>query len=475
MTKTREEPPLRSPIPFRTGSNGEFMPREATDQDHRAEERYQRVVDDNARKLGVSRRQFIESSCGTAAALLVINQVYGCGDNYKIDPNAAIDADTACHALAGDQFIFDVQTHHVDPAGSWRHGSWELAFDTFPEAACGEMDKMVCYDREHYIREMFINSDTDIAVLSAVPAQDSLQPLTRQETADTRNIIDALQGSPRLLIHGLVLPQNGQAELDGMQNLKETLNISAWKSYTQFGGWRFTDPAGIAFVEQALALDTDIICTHKGLTLFGLDPAFASAADIGPAVKMFPTMRFVVYHSGFELDNVEGPYDPTSKVGVDTLIKTILDNDIPPGSNLYAEIGSTWRNVMTSPAQAQHVIGKLLKYVGEDRLLWGTDSIWYGSPQDQIDAFRTFQISTEFQETYGYPTLTDAIKAKIFGLSAAGLYGVDPAATRCAIANDDIAKAKRERERPAARLRGYGPRSRREFLSFMRLRDGQPG
>jgi len=260
MTKTREEPPLRSPIPFRTGSNGEFMPRPPSEQDHRAEERYRRVVDDNARKLGISRRQFIESSCGTAAALLVINQVYGCGDNYNIDPNAAIDADTACHALAGDQFIFDVQTHHVDPSGPWRHGSWELAFDTFPQAGCGETDKMVCYDREHYIREMFINSDTDIAVLSAVPAQDSLQPLTRQETADTRNIIDALQGSPRLLIHGLVLPQNGQAELDGMQNLKETLGISAWKSYTQFGGWRFTDPAGIAFVEQALALDTDIIC-----------------------------------------------------------------------------------------------------------------------------------------------------------------------------------------------------------------------
>ncbi len=475
MKKTIEEPPLASPIPFRTGSNGEFVPREATERDHRAEAAYRRLVDDNSRKLGVSRRKFIESSCGTAAALFVINQVYGCGDNYKVNAESTIDAGAACQALAGDQFIFDVQTHHVDPTGSWRHGTWELAFDTFPEAMCGESDKMVCFDREHYIREMFINSETAMAVLTAVPAQESMQPLTRQETAQTKAIIDALQGSPRLLVHGLVLPQNGQAELDGMQNLKETLGIAAWKSYTQFGDWRFTDPIGIAFVEQALALDVNIICTHKGLSLFGLDPSFANAADIGPACKMFPDMRFVVYHSGYELDNTEGPYNPAATTGVDTLITTVLANGLGPTSNLYAEIGSTWRNVMTSPTEAQHVIGKLLKHLGEDRLLWGTDSIWYGSPQDQIDAFRTFQISEEFQETYGYPPLTDAIKAKVFGLTAANLYGIDPAATRCAISNDELSMARRDTDRPTRRMKSYGPQSRREFFSFLEQRDGLPG
>ena len=475
MKKSQPESPLRSPIPFRTGSNGEFAPRAPTDRDARAEEAYRRIVDTNARRLGVSRRQFIESSCGTAAALLVINSVYGCGDNYKVDTDAAIDDAKACQVLGGNEFIFDVQTHHVNPAGSWRHGSWELALDTFPEAGCGDPDKMVCFDREHYIREMFINSDTSIAVLSAVPAQDSMQPLTRQETVETRNIIDALQGSPRLLIHGLVLPNQGQAELDGMQNLKETLKVSAWKSYTQFGGWKFTDPVGIAFVEQALALDTHIICTHKGLTLFGLDPAFASAADIGPVAKMFPAMNFVVYHSGYEIDHPEGPYDPTSMKGIDTLIKAVLDNNLPPGSNVYAELGSTWRDVMTSPVEAQHVVGKLLKYFGPDRILWGTDSIWYGSPQDQIAAFRTFTIPDQLQEQYGYPALTDDIKAKIFGLNAAELYGIDPAATRCAIAEDDISRIKREQERPALRLRDYGPRTRRELFSFLRERDGAPG
>ena len=77
------------------------------------------------------------------------------------------------------------------------------------------------------------------------------------------------------------------------------------------------------------------------------------------------------------------------------------------------------------------VIGKLLKHVGPDNILWGTDSIWYGSPQDQIESFRAFEISEELQERYGYPALTPEVKRKIFGLNAAALHGLDPKAGAC--------------------------------------------
>ena len=66
---------------------------------------------------------------------------------------------------------------------------------------------------------------------------------------------------------------------------------------------------------------------------------------------------------------------------------------------------------MRDPSGAAHTLGKLLRYLGPDRLLWGTDSIWYGSPQDQIQGFRTFQISDEFQDCHGYPKLTADLKA----------------------------------------------------------------
>ena len=81
---------------------------------------------------------------------------------------------------------------------------------------------------------------------------------------------------------------------------------------------------------------------------------------------------------------------------------------------------------MGDPTQAAHVLGKLLAQFGEDNVVWGTDSIWYGSPQDQIEAFRAFQITEEFQERFGYPALTPAIKAKILGATSARLYGVEP-------------------------------------------------
>ena len=127
---------------------------------------------------------------------------------------------------------------------------------------------------------------------------------------------------------------------------------------------------------------------------------------------------------------------------------------------------------------AAHVLGKLLLHLGEDRVLWGTDSIWYGSPQDQIDAFRMFQIPENMQEEFGYPALTSEIKAKILGLNAAAVYDIDVDATRCAIAEDDIAEiALNVAHDPALQRPTYrpvGPQTRREFMRYLKLHDGQP-
>jgi hypothetical protein len=99
-----------------------------------------------------------------------------------------------------------------------------------------------------------------------------------------------------------------------------------------------------------------------------------------------------------------------------------VDNGIGKGGNVYAELGSTWRSVMSDPTQAAHVLGKLLKQFGADNVVWGTDSIWYGSPQDQIQAFRAFEITKELQEQYGYPALTQQVKEKILGKNSAKIY-----------------------------------------------------
>jgi hypothetical protein len=121
------------------------------------------------------------------------------------------------------------------------------------------------------------------------------------------------------------------------------------------------------------------------------------------------------------------------------------------------------------------LIGKLVKYMGEDRICWGTDTIWHGSPQDQIQAFRTFQISKEFQDRFGYPEITKETKEKIFGLNAAVPYKVDVAKVRRAVIEDAAARFKAEyRERPNPGFATYGPKTRREFLSLLKERNGLP-
>jgi predicted TIM-barrel fold metal-dependent hydrolase len=148
-----------------------------------------------------------------------------------------------------------------------------------------------------------------------------------------------------------------------------------------------------------------------------------------------------VYHSGYQPDPSikEQAYqpDPAEHFGVDRLVASLAQAGIHPGANVYAELGSTWFMVMRSPVEAAHVLGKLLKAVGEDRIVWGTDSIWYGPPQFMIDAFRAFQIPPWMQAEYGYPALTREIKRKILSTNAAPLYGVDLDAARAARASAD--------------------------------------
>ena len=115
---------------------------------------------------------------------------------------------------------------------------------------------------------------------------------------------------------------------------------------------------------------------------------------------------------------------------------------------MYAELGSTWRNLMGDPDQAAHLLGKLIAALGPSNVLWGTDSIWYGSPQDQIEAFRAFEITAEAQERFGYAALTPDVKAGILAGNAARLYRIDPAAAPCGASAEDRAGPPRRPAEP---------------------------
>ena len=171
-----------------------------------------------------------------------------------------------------------------------------------------------------------------------------------------------------------------------------------------------------------------------------------------------------MYHSGFESGVTEGPYDPSGR-GVDRLVASLRSAGVTPGANVYAELGSTWWNLMRDPTQAAHVLGKLLVAVGTDNVLWGTDSLWYGSPQDQIQAFRAFEIATELQERHGYPALTAELKRKILGRNALALYAIEPPDAEVRVRPPRAGEAPRDRRRRVPYVR---PGDRRELRALLR-------
>lgn len=465
------------PVKLDATTNGEFapvpLPRSCVLANALARERAER----NARRLGLPRRRFLVSACGAATTFLALNEANARagrrGGFYDLPPDAALEPALAEAKLGGDELVFDVQGHHVAPERPWRARSdfWNRTVRGFPFADCGLPDPIDCFSARQFVKEVFVDSDTAMAVLSFVPEPDrDAAPLRIEEAAATRALVESMHGTGRLLLHGPVQP-NVPGELDRMEELATRWKVAAWKTYTQYGpdgrGYRLDDErAGVPFVEKARALGVRVICIHKGFPLPGMQDEHSLCADVGAVAKRFPDVHFIVYHAGFETGTTEGPYDPARARGINSLVRSLRESGIAPGSNVYAELGSTWRYLMRDPTQAAHALGKLLGAVGEDNVLWGTDSIWYGSPQDQIQAFRVFQIAPELRERHGYPELTPGIREKIFGWNATRPYGIAP----------DVARrhARSALRKPDAQTRDpsfetYGPRTRREFLRLREL------
>ncbi|MGH8691847.1 MAG: amidohydrolase family protein, partial [Burkholderiales bacterium] len=435
-----------------TTSNGEFVPVPLSAANRAANRLAHEFASINSRKLSLSRRNFLVSSCGAASTLLAFNAAHGkTGGFYELEPEAALDQQLARVQVgpAKDELIFDVQGHFVDtPRG--------------PKPATSVNSR----NAEVFIKDVFMDSDTDLMVLSFVPSTRAAEPVTIQAADAVRRIVDRLEGTHRLLLHGRVNP-NQPGDLETMDELKEKWGVRAWKTYTQYGpggkGFFMSDDVGIRFIEKARALGVKVICIHKGLPFGSRSYEHSQCSDIGVVAQRFPDVKFLIYHSGFVSSVKEGPYGQND--GIDTLIASLIKNQVKPNSNVYAELGSTWRFLMRDPGQAAHALGKLIRFCGEENVLWGTDSIWYGSPQDQIQAFRTFQISREFRDRFGYPEITPSLRAKIFGLNGARVYGLSAAEVKKYTSGDGVARDRASYlEDPRPHFLTYGPKTRSEFL-----------
>jgi predicted TIM-barrel fold metal-dependent hydrolase len=480
----------RLPIKLDSTSNGEFAPVPLDPSLLYANALACEWAQRFARRLNQSRRSFLVSACGAASTLLAFNSAHARagrdGGFFEVSQDAALEPQLAAAELGKKEFIFDVQGHFVNPTGAWTRALPPEAkpLAEMPNAKCelattpGDRSYLKCLSGDEFVKDVFLDSDTDLMVLSFVPSTREGEPLTIEEALATRDIVEKMEGTKRLMLHGRVNP-NQKGDVEDMERLAK-LGVVAFKTYTQWGpdgkGFFMTDDVGVAFVERARKVGVRNICIHKGLPFGQKSYEHSTSSDIGPIAKQFPDVNFLIYHSGYVIGKDEGPYDPSRTDGIDALITSVLKADVKPNSNVYAELGSTWRFLsMRDPTSAAHAMGKLFKYIGEDNVLWGTDSIWYGSPQDQIQAFRTFQIAENLRERHRYPAITPALRAKVFGLNATKPYHISPAEIRRETEGDAVARSRvAYAETPNPSFATYGPRTRREFLNLRKWHGAGP-
>src|SRR3989449_11705087 len=203
QTAPAELESFESPIPTQVVSNGEYNPLPQTREQRRVEARITQLADDLAPRHGLSRRAFLASSAGMAAAFLAMNDVFGpIFDVSRAEAQQPGMAAQPAGAPAGP-FIVDVQTHFVrdDFKQTGLLDLAKYAKQNWNPALAGEND-LARYKFENYVREGFVDSDTKVALLSGAPFDDSSWDLlSNDQIAAGRAAINRITHARGMLAH----------------------------------------------------------------------------------------------------------------------------------------------------------------------------------------------------------------------------------------------------------------------------------
>jgi uncharacterized protein len=455
-------------VPTHVVSNGEFNPLPQTRDQRQVEVRVNALADALGKKHGMNRRRFLASTAGMAAAFLAMNEVFG--RIFDVEPAEAATpgvADERARALAG-QFIIDAQTHFVRDDYNVERllGFGRYAKQHWNPALVGE-NTLARYKFENYVKEIFADSDTKIALLSAAPFDDpNALTLSNDHMARARSIVNRIAGSRRLLAHAVVTPKKA-GWMDDVDRAITVLAPDSWKGYsvgspgapTKLGSYWWLDDEKLVypFYEKIVKAGITTVCIHKGLLPADYETSwpgvweYATVRDVGKAAKDWPQINFVIYHAALR-PFLETPDATLAEFEQTGRIKWATDlAEIPAKhgvTNVYAEIGSSFASsAVANPRFAAAFIGTLVRGMGAERVVWGTDSVWYGSPQWQIEAMRRLEIPDDMRQKHGFAPLGPAdglVKTAIFGTNSARLYRIGVKAAQGAVTRDKIAAIKAE-------------------------------
>ncbi len=436
------------PIPTQIVSSDEYLPTPQTADQRQVEARLKDLGGRLAKHQGLSRRAFFRTAAGMASAFVAMNEVYG--PIFQVSKAEAAMPDMAAQraqALKG-QFVMDTHTHFL--RDDTRLTNFIAAREAVGRSGWnpqlqGKPQTIEDLKFGNYFKEIYLDSDTKVALISGSPsevAEDWF--LTNEMAAEARDKVNREAGTKRLLAHAMFTPgyPNWLENLDRALELKPdsmkgyTVGDNTHKETSRYP-WRMDDEKlTYAAYEKFVKAGIKNVCVHKGLFSDATEKRFphlrpyADVRDVGKAAKDWPQLNFIIYHGAYR--HVGG--DPAQAMaefdttGRSSWVSDMADIPAQYGvTNVYADLGQLFaHSTVSQPRLCAALMGIMIKGMGADHVIWGTDAVWTGSPQWQIEGLRRLEIPEDMQKKHGFAPLGAAdgpVKTAIFGENVARLYG----------------------------------------------------
>jgi uncharacterized protein len=468
-----EEAAFPSPVPTQIVSSEEYLPTPQTKEQAKVESELIAISDQLARKSGISRRRFFQTAAGMAASFWAMNKVYGqIFDVSYAEASTPEMAEERAKAHS-KQFIMDGHSHFLRDdtrlmgfvAG--REAVGKAGWNSDLSKKTQTIDDLKF---NNYFKEIYLDSDTKVVLLSNAPSdipEDWF--LTNDMVFKTRDEVNKKAGNRRMLAHYTIVPgQKGWME--GIEEAITTWKPDSWKGYTIGDNshkdisaypWKMDDeklmyPAYERFLKSGIKN----VCVHKGLFPLADDKKYprltqyAKVDDVGKAAKDWPQLNFIIYHSAYRHVGDDpavamAEFDHTGRV---SWVSDLCDIPHKYGvTNVYGDLGQifAWSTV-AQPRLAAAMMATLVQNLGADHVVWGTDAVWTGSPQWQIEGLRRLEVPEDMQKKYGFKPLGPAdgpIKTKIFSENSVRLYNFQEEKKRILSEPDKIAQIKADYEK----------------------------
>jgi predicted TIM-barrel fold metal-dependent hydrolase len=472
-----------SPIPTQSVSSDEFMPSLQTASQRRVQARIKELGSELAAKHGMTRRGFLRTGSGMAAAFLVMNEVYG--PLYEVSRAEAQTPDMAKERAKtmSKQFVMDCHTHflrddtRIMTFVRAREGVGKAGWNP---ALVGKPQTIEDLKFANYFKEIYLDSDTKVALISGSPSdipQDWF--LTNEMKAEARAKVNKEAGSRRMLSHAIFTP--GQPGwLEAVDRAIAELKPDSFKGYTigdntnKKAGkypWRMDDEKVVYKAYEKFAKAGLVnVCVHKGLfpphteKEFPHLLAYSDVRDVAKAAQDWPQLNFVIYHSAYRFaagGKVEDAWAQFEKTGRIEWVTDLAEIPAKYGvKNVYADLGQIFaQTTVADPRVCAAMMAQLVQGLGADHVVWGSDAVWTGSPQWQIEALRRLEVPEDMQKKYGFKPLGPGdgpIKSAILGENNARLYKYDMRAAGLATDRVALAKQRYEESGPARSNLRYG-------------------